>query len=285
MDSLKKYVLVTGASTGIGEACTRYLAENGLIVFAGVRSEFAGHNLQQENPEFIRPLMLDVTQADMIEQARQVIEQEVGEAGLYALINNAGVAIGGPLEFVTIDEFRKQLEVNVIGQVAVAQAFIPLLRQGKGRIVNIGSISGRSVTPFLGPYSASKHAMEALSDALRMELLPWGISVSLIEPGSIRTPIWKKSLSYAEVMRQSLPSHAEALYGQALSVMMERTSQSEAKSSPVESVVKAVSHALLSENPQTRYLVGNDAKLRLILNILPDRWRDWLVIKAIGLNQ
>src|SRR5262245_5535409 len=182
-------IVITGASSGIGRAMR--LDQLGFHVFAGVRNPADGDALKSKSSERLSPVLLDVTSEDSIARAAR----SIGDAPIAGLVNNAGIAVGGPLEMVPIPLWRKQFEVNVIGQVAVTQAFLPLLRVGRGRIVNIGSIAGRSALPFTSPYCSSKFALEGLSDSLRMELRQWGISVSIVEPGSIRTPIWEKSLA------------------------------------------------------------------------------------------
>lgn len=208
----------------------------------------------------------------------------VGDAGLAGLVNNAGVAVAGPLEFLPPSDFRQQLEVNVTGQVAVTQVFIPLLRLASGRIINMGSIGGRSATPFLGPYNASKFALEALTDALRMELQPWGISVSIIELGAIATPIWEKSLAEADRMQQKLPAQAHNLYSRAIDVVSKSAATFAQKGISANIVAQAVVHALTAKKPKTRYLIGQNARLRTLLNFLPDRVRDQLILRAMGLD-
>ena len=177
---------------------TSTLDTQGFRVFAGVRLAPAGQELKRRASDRLTPVILDVTQADSIRTAAEAIGQAVGSDGLAGLVNNAGIVVAGPLELLPIEELRRQFEVNVIGNVAVTQALLPLLRQGRGRIVNMGSLNGVMAPPYFGPYSASKFALEALSDCLRVELRKWGISVSLIEPGSVKTPIWEKSRDSAE---------------------------------------------------------------------------------------
>jgi NAD(P)-dependent dehydrogenase (short-subunit alcohol dehydrogenase family) len=207
----------------------------------------------------------------------------VGEAGLGGLVNNAGVVIGSPLEVIPLSQLRKQLEVNVIGQIAVTQAFLPLLRRGRGRIVNMGSIAGRGTIPLLGPYSASKYALEALTDALRMELQPWGIQVSIIEPGAIATPIWEKSGKTAEELESLVGDEAKALYSEAVIRIREAVAQSAQRAISPDVVVRAVHHALTAAHPKTRYLVGKDAKLRAwMVKWLPDRIQDTLLTWALS---
>lgn len=268
-------VVVTGASTGIGAACALDCASRGMRVFAGVRDPLAGEVLAAKGGPSLTPLLLDVTDERSIARSVEVVQQVVGEAGLGGLVNNAGIAIGGPLEVLPLSQLRKQLEVNVIGQIAVTQAFLPLLRRGCGRIVNMGSIAGRGTIPLLGPYSASKHALEALTDALRMELQPWGIEVSIIEPGAIATPIWEKSGKAAEDLEASASAEAKALYGEMVLRIRDAVAQSAARAISPDAVVRAVHHALTAPRPRTRYLVGGDAKLRAwMVKWLPDRLQD-----------
>ena len=200
------------------------------------------------------------------------------------MINNAGIAIGSPLEVIPLHQLRKQLDVNVIGQIAVTQAFLPLLRRARGRIVNMGSIAGRGTIPMTGPYSASKHALEALTDALRMELKPWGILVSIIEPGAIATPIWDKSLKTAADVEADVPEGGKHLYGEAACRVREAVEHIAQRAIPVDAVVQAVLHALTAPRPKTRYLVGTDAKIRAVMvKWLPDRVQDWILMTWLKL--
>ncbi len=274
-------VVITGASTGIGEACALRLDKMGFQVFAGVRKEHDGNSLKQQSSGRLTPVMIDVTDAGSIDSAAAIVSAAVGDAGLAGLVNNAGVGIGGPLEFLPIAQIRKVLEVNVIGQIAVTQAFLPLLRKRRGRIVNMGSIAGRSSSPIIGPYSASKFAMEAITDALRVELRPWGISVSIIEPGNVATPIWDKSLAATDEILRKLPQHARDLYGPAITAVREIAVNAPKIGISPDIVARAVAHALTAEKPKTRYLVGRDAKFRVLLEFLPDRFRDWLIARYI----
>ncbi|MBN1219165.1 MAG: SDR family NAD(P)-dependent oxidoreductase [Anaerolineae bacterium] len=279
-----KAVIVTGASTGIGNACALHLDKLGYQVFACVRKQVDAQTLQSQASERMVQLYLDVTKPETITSAAGLVEVAVGEAGLAGLVNNAGIAVGGPLEFLPITELRRQLEINVIGQIAVTQAFLPLLRLGRGRIVNMGSISGRVATPFLGPYAASKFALGALNDALRVELRPWGIEVCLIEPGAVDTPIWDKSLSAAEEATQTWPPEVFDLYGQAMAAVRQGVVRTSRSAAPVDEVIKAVMHALTANHPKTRYLVGRGVGVAALLaKILPDRIRDRLITQQRGL--
>jgi NAD(P)-dependent dehydrogenase (short-subunit alcohol dehydrogenase family) len=279
-----RFVLITGASTGIGAACAIGCAERGMTVLAGVRDLVAGDALQATGGKAIIPVQLDVTDGESITNAADVVARHVGEAGLYGLVNNAGIAIGSPLELIPLQQLRRQLEVNVVGQIAVTQAVLPLLRRARGRIVNMGSIAGRGTIPMMGPYSASKHALEALTDALRLELYPWGIEVSIIEPGAIATPIWDKSMQISLDVESEMPADGRHLYEAAARSVREAVGQAAARAIPADAVVKAVLHALTAKRPNTRYLVGRDAKLRAVmLRWLPDRLQDWILKKVLKL--
>lgn len=279
-------VVVTGASTGIGAACALHLAALGFRVFAGIRKREDGEALRARAPERLTPLILDVTDADSIAAAAGVLRDETGEIGLVGLVNNAGIVVPGPLEFLPIDKLRRQLEVNLIGQVAVTQAMLPLLRKAKGRIVNMGSISGLLAAPFTGPYAMSKFALEAYSDALRMELAPWGIRVSLIEPGSIKTPIWNKSKESGENIYDDLDEDGRRLYEKQLFVLREQSVKVGSHGLPPEAVARTVAHALTARRPRTRYTIGLDSKaLRVMARWLPDRLRDAIILRGMGFSK
>ena len=278
-------VVITGASTGIGEACALALDRLGHRVFAGVRSEDDGRRLAEAASPRLVPLRIDVTDAESIAAAAAVVEAAAGEAGLAGLVNNAGIVVAGPLELLPIDDLRRQLEVNVIGPIAVTQAFLPLLRSGRGRIVNVGSISGRVAAPFMGPYAASKHALEALTDSLRVELRGSGILVSIVEPGNVQTPIWQKSRAAADQLAEQVSSEGNRLYSADLAAVREATGRMARTAMPVETVVRAVLHALSARRPKTRYPVGLQARLATVaLKFVPDRIRDWIVRRELGLS-
>lgn len=277
-------VVISGASTGIGAACALHLDRLGFTVFAGVRREADGVALKAEASPRLQPVLLDVTDAASIDRARQLIAGLVREAGLAGLVNNAGIAVAGPLEAVPIPDLRRQFEVNVIGQVAVTQAFLPLLRKGRGRIVNMGSIAGRGAMPLMGPYSASKFALEALTDALRLEVQQWGIQVSIVEPGAIATPIWEKSGAKAEELEATTSGELKELYAGVVAGVRARVAEAAARAIPAEAVAQVVEHALTADRPKTRYLVGRDAKLRAIMvKLLPDRLSDRLMTRILNL--
>lgn len=277
-------VVITGASTGIGEACALHLDQLGWRVFAGVRKDADGEALQRKSSPRLTPVRIEVTDAASIASARETIARALGDRGLDGLVNNAGVAVAGPLEFVPIDDLRRQLEINVIGQIAVTQAFLAMIRSARGRIVNIGSISGKMATPFVGPYAASKFAMEALTDALRCELRPWKIQVAIVEPGSIATPIWEKGQASGDEMEGRLPPEGHALYDGAIKALRAAVDEMAKKGIPPAEVAKAVTHALTAKKPKTRYIVGRDARLQATLaRVAPDRLRDSLVLRQLKL--
>lgn len=271
--------LVTGASTGIGRAIALRLAQSGFEVFAGVRKEEDGAALQAAaSAGKLHPVHLDVTDDVSIASAVAHVDESVGEAGLAALVNNAGVAVGGPLEHLDLDDLRHQLEVNVVGQVAVTQAALPLIRRGQGRIVFIGSIGGRMAIPFVGPYNASKSAIAALASALRQELRPWDIPVILIEPGSIATPIWNKGSESAGTRTEALSGEAKAQYGATLQSFGKLLVETGERGSPPEKVADAVEKALTSSSPPLRRVVGPDAKVQAGLSrVVPGRALESLV--------
>ena len=281
---MTRAVLITGASTGIGAACALGLDRLGWRVFAGVRRAADGAALQRQASPLFTSVAIDVTDAASIAGAARTVAAVVGDAGLAGLVNNAGIAVPGPLEFLPIDDLRRQLEINVVGQIAVTQAMLPMLRAARGRIVNMGSIGGRMATPFVGAYGASKFALEALTDVLRVELRPWGIHVSIIEPGAIATPIWQKSTQEANRLQSGLPPEAARLYGKALEAVRKGAARSEREAISPDAVVAAVVHALSSPTPRTRYVVGKRARMQAaIARWLPDRARDRLITRFLGL--
>jgi NAD(P)-dependent dehydrogenase (short-subunit alcohol dehydrogenase family) len=272
-----KSVVISGASSGIGEACALHLDRLGWRVFAGVRREEDGEALREKASERLSPLLLDVTESASIAKAHQTVAETVNSHGLDGLVNNAGIPLGGPLEFLPVDELRRQMEVNHLGMIAVTQAFLPLLRLTRGRIVNMSSIGGVVALPFMGPYAATKFAMEAASDAWRVELRPWGITVSLVEPGSVETPIWDKGWAGVDELFSSAPREAIELYGPAVA-LRERLG---ANTMPIEVVARAVEHALTARRPKARYLLGREARFMALLRFLPVRLRDWLIASQL----
>lgn len=272
-----RYVLITGASKGIGAACALQLDQLGFHVFAGVRRAVDGEALQKQASSRLQPILLDVTDQVNIAAAAATIRETVGDIGLYGLVNNAGVAVIGPLEVVPLAEVEQQFHVNVYGPLAVTQTMLDPLRQAQGRIVNISSISGRIAFPFSGAYAASKFALEALSDAFRRELAPWQVQVALIEPGVIDTPIWDASIARGErLFAEMTPRHRE-LYGASMEAQHAYAVRAKTRGIPPEEVAKAVAHALTARRARTRYLVGADARMGALIARLPARVVDMLI--------
>jgi NAD(P)-dependent dehydrogenase (short-subunit alcohol dehydrogenase family) len=278
----KGAVVVTGASSGIGRASALHLDRAGFEVFAGVRREPDGASLRPEASPRLRPLLFDVTDEAALAAAAKEVESEVGDRGLAGVVANAGIAAGGPLEFLPLEEFRHVLEVNTVGVLGTIQAFLPLIRRGAGRIVVVGSASGRLSAPFAGPYSASKFAVEALCDSLRVELRPWGIQVALVEPGDVKTPIWEKTQRFAAELEAKLSDEAKKMYGDVIQALRSRLDESAKGGATPEGCAKAIEHALDARRPNTRYLVGTDARVQAALaSLVPDRWRDLLLDKLL----
>jgi NAD(P)-dependent dehydrogenase (short-subunit alcohol dehydrogenase family) len=303
--------LVTGASTGIGRATALRLAASGWTVLAGVRDPGAGEALSEQagarGAGQLTPLTLDVTDPRQVAAAAEHVARASGGAGasgpgrLDALVNNAGIGVGGPLELVSAEDLRRQFEVNVFAQVAVTQALLPALRgvhtprgtpparayplrghrQAGGRIVFVSSIGGRVAMAFTAPYAASKHAIEALADALRVELRTSGVRVALVEPGSVATPIWDKARDEAEGI--SIPSELEAQYGHVPAAVARALEGTARRGVPPESVAETIERALTAPRMRARYIVGNDARAMLMAKrLLPDLMFDRLARRALG---
>lgn len=277
-----KSVLITGASTGIGRASALRLDADGWRVFAGVRREENAEALREVASERLVPLILDVTDSEQIAAAAERVGEDLGDAGLDGLVNNAGIPHGGPIESVAIEELRRLLEVNVIGHVAVTKAFLPMVRAARGRVVFVGSINGRLSTPFLAPYAASKHAIEAIGDSLRGEMRPFGVEVSIVEPGAIATPLWEKARETASEVKAAMSPDQLRLYGEAIDGFTAAALKGGERGIRPERVAKAVAHALTARRPRTRYLVGFDARGQALLRwLLPDRVVDRIIAYAI----
>ncbi len=228
----------------------------------------------------IDTIRLDVTDSGSIEALRA----RFADGPLAGVVNNAGVAVAGPLEFIPIEDLRRQLDVNLVGQMAVTQAVLPALRRARGRIVNVSSIGGRLALPMVGPYAASKFGLEGLSDALRREVARFGIEVVLIEPGGVKTPIWSKSTAAADEMAEGMPPEAEQLYGKLMDTIRAESVKISTKTGiePSE-VAEAIGTALTASKPKTRYLVGKDAKGRwAVAKRVPDRVMDRLIARQMG---
>lgn len=280
--------LITGASTGIGRATALRLAASGWTVLAGVRDPAAGERLVADagSSGRVLALALEVTDAAQVAAAAAAVEEQVRDGassrgGLDALVNNAGMGVGGPLELVSQEDLRRQFDVNVLAQVAVTQALLPALRRARGRIVFVSSIGGRVAMPFTAPYAASKHAIEAFGDSLRVELRSSGVRVALVEPGSVATPIWDKSRAEAE--RVVVPPELQEAYGHVPAAMDKVLQDTAKRGIPPERVAETIERALTSPRMRARYVVGTDAKVMLrIRSLLPDLVWDRFVRRALG---
>jgi NAD(P)-dependent dehydrogenase (short-subunit alcohol dehydrogenase family) len=274
-------VLVTGASTGIGRATALLLDRRGYRVFAGVRKDEDAKSLSDQGSDRLEPVKLDVTKQRSISAARKKIEEAVGDEGLAGLVNNAGVGGGGPVEMLPIEHFREVIEINLVGQLAVTQAFLPLIRKATGTIVFIASIGGRIASPFMSPYNTSKFGVEALGESLRQELKPWDIDVVVIEPGSIDTEIWRKGEETMRDLVSEMPEEARRLYGKQVTRFGEVLSETAKRGISPEKVAEVIHKAISSDNPRYRYLVGTDARIAgRLKGTLPDR----AFSKLIGLQ-
>ncbi|HZY97129.1 MAG TPA: SDR family NAD(P)-dependent oxidoreductase [Candidatus Cybelea sp.] len=271
-------VIVSGASTGIGAATVALLAGSGYVAFAGVRSESDAQRLRSMH-ENVRPVFLEVT--DEASVAAAIDDVVSSGTPLLGVVGNAGIALGGPLELIPPSELRRQFDVNVVGALALAQAALPYLPSPGGRIVFVGSIAGRLAMPYIAPYSASKFALRALSDALRIELAPAKIFVSLIEAGSVNTPIWRKGRESRDRIAALLGSNARPHYYRALETIMRTTEVEERTGMPAVRVAEAILHALSAAHPRARYVLGS-ARAASILALLPLRLRDRLLRAVQG---
>jgi NAD(P)-dependent dehydrogenase (short-subunit alcohol dehydrogenase family) len=274
-----KSVFVTGSSTGIGRACVVRLEQTGWRVFAGVRKQPDAGSLMAESSFRVTPVTIDVTDARSIAQAAEVVTAALNGSGLNGLVNNAGISVQGPLEYLPPEELRRQLEVNVIGQLAVTQALMPLIRSARGRIVMMSSISGRAMSlPLIAPYTASKTALEGLSEALRYELMPEGLHVALIEPGSIDTPIWSKGDATVGPILRALTPDGARRYSAMIHRAQILASKQARRGLPAERVARKVERALTSPRPRLRYLVGVDAHVRAYAEpLMPQPLKDLVV--------
>ena len=269
--SPREAVVITGASTGIGASAAQRLARAGFVTFACVRSEAAAAAVESLHDN-IHALRLDVTDRASIDAAAETVATR--GLPLRGLVNNAGIALAGPLEHLPVDEIRRQFEVNVFGALETTQAFLPQLRRSRGRLVFVGSISGRLSVPFIAPYSASKFALRAFADALRIELAPAGIAVSLVEPASVKTPIWQSARDLHDKVMSRMPPEALEQYGAQLAAVSRQTDRDERDGMPVERVSSAIAHALTAPAPRANYLVGASARAGSIIAVLPPALRD-----------
>jgi len=280
---MTKSVLISGASTGIGKALSLNLDRHGYQVFAGVRNPRDAEALTKQASSWLIPVILDVTIPDTINAARAEISSKTG-GELFCLVNNAGISVNGPLEFIPLQDFRQQMEVNLVGQLSLTQACMPLLRQGKGRVIFVSSVNGRLAVPFLGPYAASKAALISISDTLRLELAPWSIPVSVLIVGSVQTPIWEKAARTAGEVRRRMPPEATQLYFQAAKRSGESYRRVGRGGMKPEEVAMTTRRLMEKKRPNAYILIGRDALLyELMVKLLPIRLRDWLVRRSMGL--
>jgi len=277
---LKKIILITGASSGIGKACAVEAARRNWLVYAGHRKDSDAEILSKLH-EGIRPVQLDVLNESQRKKIFELIKNKHGY--LDCLFNNAGIANSGTIEFLALEKFRQQIEINFIGPVAMTQGFIPLIRKSSDpRILFTGSAAGILAKPMMSSYSASKFALESFVDTLRLELSPWKIKVSIFEPGKIKTEIYRKTKEESDRDRSSISQEELNLYSDLLEVARYNIEHADEQSSDVSEVVEVFVHALESNNPQTRYAVGGDAKMQSLIANLPDRIRDWFIKAKIN---
>lgn len=284
MASQKKSIVVTGVSTGIGWGATKVLMKKGFHVFGSVRNAADGERLKAEFGDAFTPLLFDVTDEAAVRAGARQVEAALGGATLAGLVNNAGIAVAGPLLHLPVEEFRRQMEVNVTGIVIVTQAFAPLLgaespaRKDPGRIVNISSVAGRTGNPFMAPYSASKFAVEGLSESLRRELLPFGVDVIVIAPGAVATPIWKKADEL------DIAAYANTVYAGPLARLQAYMQGLGKAGLPPEQIGEAIHTALTTTRPKVRYTVSPDPfQVFMSENVLSKRGLDQIVGKRLGL--
>lgn len=280
MTSPRRSILVTGASKGIGFACVKRFTEGGFRVFAGVRSDTDAHVLVRQLGANVVPVRMDVTNTQQIDGAMATVRNRSGDAPLIGVVSNAGIAVLGPLEFLPVERLRAQMEVNVLGAVNVVRASLPLLRQSTGRVVFMGSAAGRSALPMAGAYGASKHALVAVANTMRVELAPAGIHVAIVEPGVVTTPIWETAMEGWARVRSEMADEVDVYYGSWIRALLRRADAG-VKGRPPDDVARVVEHALTSARPRARYTVGRDARLRLWLERLPWRLRDRLIKKGM----
>jgi NAD(P)-dependent dehydrogenase (short-subunit alcohol dehydrogenase family) len=281
--STQRSVVVTGASSGIGRACALDLAKNGFRVFAGVRKSKDAAELQAEGGDALVPVEIDVTKKATIDAARDRVGAAVAPGGLDGLVNNAGIGNTAPVEFVTEEDLRHHFDVNVFGPIAVTQAFLPLIHRAVGRIVNIGSVGSHVTMPFGGALCASKSALQSLTDALRLELRPFGIHVCLVEPGAIATPGVDKALGDIESVIRSMPEEGAVRYGEQLRTFARVGYERESHGSPPDVVATVVRHALTARSPHVRYPIGKHARtLEALARTVPDEFLDQLRLRLFG---
>lgn len=283
--SMQNYTLVTGASTGIGKAIVEKLIKENHHVFAGARKQADLQALQALSPQVI-PLELDVTKPEQLQKAFEQVKSQLPEGARFHLVNNAGIVAPGAMETISLNDLRYQFEVNVIGVVSTTQTFLPLLKKSKGRIVMISSISGIVSTPFLGAYSASKFALEAICDSLRVEMSTCGVGVYIIQPGPIATPIWEKNFALEEEVRKKLTPEQEKVYGPSIEKFKSTIQQGINTAIPAENVATAVFESLSKKNPPLRKIVAaNEVRLSIgLARFLPTMLLDQGIKKSYMAN-
>lgn len=281
---MAKNLLISGCSTGIGRACALHFSNKGYHVFAGVRKESDAASLKEaDSSGNLEPVMLDVTNEFQMGEFRAKLDQRIGDTGLAGLINNAGVDGAGPLEFVDPNLVRSVFDVNLMGPLLLTQAFLPLIRTGHGRIITVGSLSGKISTIFNGPYCISKFGVEAFSDTLRAELAPHGIHVSLIEPGFIETPMVQGFEAQIDARLEALGEKGREYYGEKLQKFASSFMQMATRALPPQAVTNVIEHALEASRPKTRYVVTIEAKFYNFLKwLLPDKAVDFIATRVIG---
>ena len=285
MESTTRSVVITGASSGIGRATALRLSRNGWRVFAAVRKDSDASAVRAESGGVVETLLLDVSDRESIIGAAREVAAQVAGRGLGGLVNNAGIGSVSPVEYTSGDKLREIFEINLFGQIATIQAFLPLIRAARGRIINTGSVGDHLTPPFCGLLASSKAAFASMSAALRLELRPQGIEVCVIEPGSINTPAVEKTLGGVETIIGNLPPEGAALYGEAMRRMAHAFAMNEHAGSPPEAVAEVVERALTDPNPRTRYPAGKDSvKLTLLARFLPEKLLDVAVLKTFGLG-
>ncbi len=278
VETSAKAVFITGCSTGIGYESALHLDRLGYRVFAGVRREQDAQTLRKAASTHLFPIIMDVRDKSTIAKAAELVASKADAKGLYAIINNAGVVMSAPIEFVSTEELLAPLEVNLIAYIHVIQAFLPLLRQGCGRIINITSIGGRQPVPFMGPYCASKAAMEAISDSMRMELRQFGIPVVIVCPGNIKTSLWGKTVNSTGAQLKKLTPQAAVLYHKSIQALIKTQTRMGRSGSPPILVARIIEEILSAKKPKSRYIIGLDAKIQVLMaRFLPDGMRDWII--------
>ncbi len=282
----RRSVLVTGASSGIGWATSLELSRKGWRVFAAVRKEEDAARLREASSGRIEPVLMDIADYESVRRGAAEVEETLGVAGLDALFNNAGISVQGPMEIVPIEMFEQQVRVNVFGNLFVSQAFLPLIRRARGRIVFMSSESGRVTIPLVGPYSASKFALEAVANALRVELRPAGVNVSLVEAATVKTPMWEKIDATSERFLSGLSHASRALYSDELNTLAVVPARQAQMGIPMEKVVRVIERALTEPGPKARYVIGWEAWFFILsYAILPTRLMDRIssrLVRSLG---